>query len=139
MAKHYYVADVALECMANPISVGDDQFRLRMPYDGEMLGNAATPKLTGWINDAGTGAGTYTQIQVRNVTQGRDYFTTRPQFNVDDKDANGHALLASGAVLSTSPTFRASDILALDIDAVPGGANSNRLVLHITCGFWLEV
>ncbi len=139
MARHYYVADVCLECRESPIAVGDDKFRIRMPYDGEILGGRGAPRIAGWIKAAGTGASTYTEVQIRNVTQGRDYLTTKARFNVDDQDANGHAVLANGAVLSTQPTFRRDDVLALDVDAVPSGNDSAQAVLHITCGFWVEV
>lgn len=138
MAKLYYVQDLPFVVDSNPVVLGDAQCRRRVPYDGEILGNRTVPRIAGHIRDAGTGAGTATQIQIRNVTQGRDYFDTRPEFRVDDKDVNGHAVLASNAVLGTRPTFRQNDILALDVDGLPDGENSADFTVELTCGFWQE-
>ena len=138
MTKLYYVCDLALEDLSNPITVGDAKFRASMPFDGEILGNASGPRITGHIQNAGTGAGTSTDIQVRNVTTGRDYFSTLPAFEVDNKDANGRCIL-SGGVLRVEPTFRTADVLALDVDVIPGGANSAQAQVFLTVGMWREV
>ncbi len=138
MAKLYYVAPIEFEVLTNPISTGDGQFQTEMPFDGEWLGSPNGPAMTGFILDAGSGAGTATQFQIRNVTQGRDYFTTEPEFQVDDADASGRALLTQG-VLCTKPTFRQGDIVALDIDGIPGGADSGQLYVTMSAGFWRTV
>jgi hypothetical protein len=95
------------------------------------------PRVSGHIATVGTGAGTSTDIQIRNATTGRDYFETEPAFEVDDA-VSGKAVL-SGGTLKNNPTFRQGQTLALDIDAVPGGANSAEATIWLTCGFWREV
>ena len=83
MAKLYYVAPVEFEVLANPVGLGNGQFVAGpMPYDGELLGAPNGPAMTGFILDAGSGAGTATGFQLRNTVQARDYFTTRPEFQV---------------------------------------------------------
>lgn len=136
--KLYYVADLAFECSENPITVGDDKFRLTAPYDGEILGARTGPRIAGHIVNAGSGAGTSTDVQIRNVTRSRDYFDTLPAFEVDLADASGRATL-SGGTLRNNPTFKQNDVLALDVDVVPGGADSAELVVYLTCGFYREV
>lgn len=138
MAKFYYAADLQFECLENNITVGDAKLRLKVPYDGEILGARNGPRITGHIQDAGTGAGTYTEIQIRNVTTGRSYFSTTPKFQVDDKDVNNRCIL-SGGVLSSEPTFRQNDVLALDIEGIPGGSDSAYATVFVTAGFWREV
>lgn len=138
MAKLYYVAPLEFEVLANPIGLGDGQYQLSVPFDGELLGSPQGPAMSGFILDAGSGAGTATGFQIRNVTQGRDYFTTRPEFQVDDADGSGRALLTQG-VMGTKPTFRAGDVLALDVDEIPGGADSGQMYVTIAAGFWRTV
>jgi hypothetical protein len=138
MTKLYYVAPLIFEDLSSPITAGQNKFRLRAPYDGEILGSRAGPRITGHIQDAGSGAGSATEVQIRNVTTGREYLTTAAEFRVDDADANGRAVLAGG-VLGMSPTFRGGDILALDVEAVPTGADSVQAAIYVTCGFWREV
>lgn len=130
--KHYYVAEVKFECPENPITLGDGKFKAQMPYDFEIL------KARGCILNAGTGAGTYTAFQIRNETRTLDYYTTRPRFNVNDKDANGRAELTDG-VLGTRITGKQNDVLALDADTLPGGIDSALATVWVLCGFWREV
>jgi len=131
--KHYYVAPVEFECHENPVTLGDNKFLHTMEHDGEILG------IGGCILNAGTGAGTATQIQVRNATLTRDYYSTLPEFRVDDKLANNRAVLASNGVLATHTTFRQGDELVLDIDGLPGGADSHSAHVWLICGFWRTV
>ncbi len=138
MARLYYVADLYFECHENPITVGDRKFVVRVQHDGEILGTRNGPRIAGHINDAGSGAGTSTDVQIRNATTSRDYFSTLPAFEVDDADANGRAIL-SGGVLKIEPTFKEGDELALDIDAVPTGEDSANVQVWLTCGFWRDV
>ncbi len=138
MPKLYYVADLVWECTENPVTVSDGKCRVKAPFDGEFLGNRLGPRVTGHIQAAGSGAGTYTEIQIRNETSGRDYFSTGPKFEVDDEDAAGRALL-SGGVLGTYQSFKAGEVLALDVNDVPGGADSAEFFVAATCGFWREV
>ena len=137
-AKLYYVADLEFQCLQDPITIGDGKFFVTVPFDGEILGARNAPKAKGVILNAGTGAGTVTQVQIHNVTQGRDYFTTVPYFRVDAKDANGRAPL-EGGVLCLQPSFKSNDSLRLDIDGIPGGADSANGTIWVTCGFWREV
>ena len=138
MAKHYYVADLEFACEEIPIAIGNNKFQAQAPYDGEILGSAQAPKASGVILNAGTGAGTSTEVQVHNIDQGRDYFTVLPEYRVDDKDAQNRAPLVGG-VLGTRPSFRQGEWLRLDVDTIPGGGDSAQLVLKLTCGFWREV
>lgn len=137
MVKLSYIADLEFEDLSNPIAIGDGHFLLTVPYDGEILGDASGPVITGFILAVGSGADG-TSVQIRNVTQGRDYFTTEPQFRVADDDGSGRAPLYGG-VLCTKPTFRAGDVLALDVDGLPGNADSAQLYVWLTCEFWREV
>lgn len=136
--KLYYISDVIFECKENPITVGDDKFQAKVPYDGEILGARNGPRITGHILDAGSGAGTATEIQIRNVNKSRDYFDTLPKFNVDDADASRRATLTNGT-LRNNPKFNQNDYLALDVDDIPGGADSAQMIIALTCGFWREV
>lgn len=138
MAEIYYIQDVAFQCTENPITTGNGKHPREMPFRGEILGSRSGPRITGTIMNAGTGAGTSTDIQIRNITQGRDYFTTLNSFEVDDKDANNRAILTKG-VLGPNPSFQAGDQLTPDIDAIPGGSDSAEAFLYLTCGFWREV
>jgi len=138
MAKLYYIAPIEFECSDNPITVGDNKQQRECPHDGEILGSFQGPCLCGSIQDAGTGAGTYTEVQVHNIDQARDYFTSEPQYRVDDKDANGRAPLVGGQ-LCLHPSFRQGEWLRLDVDGIPGGLDSRQLTLTLICGFWREV
>ena len=138
MAKFYYIAPVEFSCPEDPITLGDSKFEAEMPWDGEILGAVTGPKIDGFILNAGTGAGSATQIQIRNVDTGRDYFTTMPEFRVDSKDAANRAPLEGGAI-GVHPMFKGGEFLALDIDGLPTNADSAEAYLWLTCGFWREV
>ena len=137
MAKLYYIAPVEFSCQESPVAVGTGKDFFQADFAGEILGGANDPCITGCITDAGTGADG-TDIQIRNVTQARNYFPTASQFRVADKDTNGRAVLHKGT-LSTQPSFRAGDVLALDVPALPGNSDSERLRVTLLCGFWREV
>ena len=134
MAKLYYIAPVEFEATGWLTADIFDKFLARMPFDGEILGNRSQPCTTGCIMDAG--AGITTQIQIRNLTQNRDYFTTEPEFRVADADVNGRAPL-SGGQLGSNPTAKAGDWLALRTPAVSAGAL--MAFITILMGFWREV
>lgn len=125
-------------CTESPITVGDDKFQAKMPYDGEILGARNGPRIAGHILDAGSEAGTATEIQIRNVTKGRNYFDALPKFSVNDADASGRATL-NGGTLRNNPTFRQGDYLALDVNVIPGSADSAQMVVWLTVGMWREV
>lgn len=138
MAKFYYVADIPFELLDDPIVLGDRQDSKKVPWDCEILGASTGPKIDGVIHNAGTGAGTATQIQFRNETTGRDYLTTVAEYRVDSKDVNNRAPL-EGPILCTRPTAKAGERIALDVVGIPGGADSAKLYATLTCGFWREV
>src|SRR3990172_9886233 len=121
-AKLFYITELAFQLLQDPITVADGKFFCDAPFDLEILGARGGHKVSGIILNAGTGAGTYTEIQLRNATQGnRDYFTTMPKFNVDSADANGRAPLEGGG-LCLQPTAKANDRIWLDVDDIPGGS-----------------
>ena len=136
--KLHYISEMFFQCRQNPITVGDGKFFWDAPFDGEILGARGNHKAAGIILDAGTGAGTYTSFQLRNATQGRDYFTTQPQFRVDSADANGRAPL-EGGVLCLQPSFKAGDRIWIDADAIPGGSDSGDAFIFVPVGVYREV
>lgn len=138
MAKVYYVTELEFLCLQDHITVGDAKTYRRMPYDGEFLGNVLGPRVTGCIQDAGTGTG-QTTIQLRNSTRSKDYFTTRPGFKIADVDANNRALLSSDGVFAEDLKFKANDIIELDIDAIPSNSNSAICSIYAAVGLWREV
>lgn len=138
MPKHYFIAPIDLYDDNSPITLGDAKMTKEQPYDGEILGSVNGPLASGDIQNAGTGAGTATQVQVRNVETSRDYFTTMLEYRVDDKDGNNRAALHNG-VLGTRPTFKAGQHLALDVNGLPGGSDSAQMALRLICGYWQEV
>lgn len=137
-AKLAYVQDILFDLNFDPITVGDGKTFAVMQYEGRILGSRNGPRASGCIQTAGTGAGTQTTIQIRNTTTSRDYFDTRPAFRVDDADGNGRATLYQGT-LKIEPTFAQGDVLALDVDAVPGGADSAYGSVYVTCEFLRSV
>lgn len=137
-AKLAYIQDVPFDLDQDPITVGNGKFLATMQYEGRILGSRNGPRISGCIQNAGTGAGTETTLQLRNATTGRDYFDTQPAFRVDDKDVNNRASLYAGT-LRIEPTFAQWDVLALDVDAVPGGANSALGTIFLTCEFLRSV
>ncbi len=138
MPKLPYITDLEFVLNEDPITIGDGKFTIHnMPWDGRILSNRNGPLIRGWIQTAGTGAGTATQIQIRNATKGRDYFATEPEFAVDDADANGHASLSSG-ILGTFQGFNAGDDLVLDCDGVPTGGDSAKGIVWLTVEMYRE-
>jgi len=127
-----YLAEIKFECREDPIALGDGKCLWPAPYDFEILG------IVGCILNAGTGAGSSTEFQIRNQTRSFDYYTTRPRFRVDDKDANNRAVLHNG-ILGTRTTGKQGDVLALDCDVLPGGSDSHEATLWLLCEFWREV
>lgn len=129
---NHYIAEIKFECSENPIVLGDGKCLWAAPCDFQII------SVKGCILNAGTGAGTATQFQIRNQTKNLDYFSTRPEFRVDDKDANNRAELYNG-VLNTRITGKKDDVLALDCDGLPGGSDSTFATLWLLCEFWREV
>jgi len=137
-AKLRYVSALNFQCKQDPITVADGKFFCDAPFDGEIMGARGGHKVRGIILEAGTGAGTYTEVQLRNATQSRDYFTTKPKFNVNSADANGRAPL-EGGVLCLQPSFKAGDRIWLDVDDIPGGSDSAIAFVRAEVEMWREV
>lgn len=138
MAKLYFVAPLEFEASENPITLGDNKFQAELPFDAEILGSAQSPAIEGCIQQAGAGAGTATQFQLRVVETNRNLLSTPVEFNVDDADGNGRAPLSSGQ-LTTRPRAQAGQHVAMDCDGLPGGANSSQAVVTVWCAFRYEV
>jgi len=120
------------ECLRFKISgvvaVGDGQFPDWAPYDGQLL------TYTGYLETLGGGAGTFTRIQLRNVTKtpDQDLFAVRPAFQVDI----GTGELEGGEFIA-SPTVRAGDEVRLDVDNV--STNPADMTVTVRCRFFREV
>lgn len=137
-AKLAYIQDLEFHLDEDPISVGNGKFLLAAPYEGRILGSRNGPRISGCIQNAGSGAGTSTHLQVRNVTTGRTYFDTQPEFRVDDADGNGRASLYPGT-LKLEPVFSQGDVIALDVDGLPTGADSALGAVFLSCEFLRSV
>ena len=107
IVKHYYVTLLYFHIIGT-VTVADNKWKIPdLPDDGEILGYG------GFINTLGSGAGTSTDIQIRNEETSRDYFDTKPTFEVDSATKK-----LEGGDLIDSPTFKAGQTLVLDVDAV---------------------
>ncbi len=108
------------------ITTGDNKAKQEMPFRGEFVAHS------GFIGTLGAGAGTVTRIQVRNVTQGKDYFTTRPYFSVDSATN-----LLEGGIFATDMTFNQGDVIAADVDDI--STNPGYIYLQMLARFIREV
>jgi len=110
------------------VAVGDGQFRDVPPDDGEVI------TYGGFLETLGGGAGTSTDVQIRNAskTPDEDLFSVLPVFEVDT--ATGEL---EGGELIASPKFNAGDIFWLDADAI-STAPANMHV-WLVCRFFREV
>ncbi len=108
------------------LTTGDDQWVSQMPWDFEIL------EFGGFIQTLGSGAGTSTDIQLKNQTTNVDYFEVKPTIEVDS--ATG---LVQGGQLISTPTGRKNEALALDIDAI--STNPANLDFWVDCRFFVEV
>lgn len=110
------------------VSTGDNKWKTVAPYDGEIL------EFGGYIRTLGSGAGTSTDVQIRNATTtpDRDYFSTKPTFEVDSTTN-----LLEGGELITTPLFHERDTLCLDIDAI--STNPADVEVWVFCSFFKEV
>ena len=103
---------ITLDVPTNPLTTGDSKARWKAPAGGRIL------KVGGSITTLGTGTG-QTRVQIHNATGPVDMLSTRGDFIV----ASATRLLEN-QVLIASPTFNKNDVLHLDIDSVPSGADS---------------
>ncbi len=125
--QQYYISEVPFRLVGS-ITVADNKWKREMEFRGEILG------YRGYIKTLGTGAGTSTDIQIRNqnTTPDKDYFSTKPTFEVDSASN-----LLEGGELIASPIFQAGDVLCLDVDAITTGPADAEVVL--LCGFFREL
>lgn len=123
-----HVTEVLLR-RSGVLTVANDRYKKKMPYDFEIIG------FSGYIQTLGTGAGTSTDIQVRNetLTPDLDYFSTKPTFEVDTASNQ-----LEGGELIDSPIGYAGDVLCLDVDAIPGGADSADVDVWLMVRFFIQ-
>jgi len=107
---------------------GNNLFQVKAPFRGEVL------EYTGFLGTLGIGAGESTDIQVRNVDKNKNYFATRPTFEVDAATRR-----LEGGELIASPTFEQGEWLRLDAPVVPSGGNPSDLTVRLLCQFIREV
>ncbi len=101
------------------IAAGDGKCKWKTPAGGRILA------VNGWIETLGTGAG-QTRVQISNGAT--DYLSTPGDFVVASATN-----FMENQVLVASPTFNRGETIEVDVDAIPGGADSANL--HI----WLYV
>jgi hypothetical protein len=101
------------------ITTGDGKFYYEAPAAGKIA------KVDGFIQSLGSGAG-QTRIQIHDATSGIDMLGTRGDFVV----ASGTKRLEN-QVLISDPSFIKGDILRLDVDAIPAGANSAWACIYL--------
>lgn len=95
-----------------PLTAGDGKMRIHMPAGGTFV---LTNGLGGYSPGLSGGAGEELEIQLRNSTQGRDYFTTTGKFKIDS--ATGR--LEDQSFGTANRSFVKDDIIEVDFDAVP--------------------
>ena len=91
------------------ITTGDGKWSWRAPYAGEFTA------VGGYIKTLGTGAGTSTDIQIRNETDSnKDLLSTIGAFEVN----SATNLLEAQVINVTNASFAANDVIDLDVDAI---------------------
>ena len=104
------------------ITTGDGKWKWKPPYAGELL------DVTGYIKTLGSGAGTSTDVQIRNATKAVDMLSTVGAFEVN----SATNLLEGHVVSSANYAFSANDVINLDVDATstsPADAVIDLLVI----------
>lgn len=86
---------------------GDGKWSKKMAYAGEFV------SVGGGIKTLGTGAGSSTDIQLRNETQAKDVLSTVGAFEVD----SATNLLEAAVVNQATCSFAKDDVVDLDVDA----------------------
>lgn len=94
------------------LTIGDGKAGLYMPAGGTFL---LTNGINGYSPGLSGGAGEELEIQLRNSTQGRDYFTTTGKFKID----SGTGRLEDQSFGTADRSFVKDDLVELDFDAVP--------------------
>jgi len=91
------------------ITVANGKWSWRAPYAGEVI------SVGGYITTLGSGAGTSTDIQLRNETDAnKDILSTVGAFEVN----SATNLLEGQVVSAANATFAKNDVIDLDVDAV---------------------
>ena len=93
------------------ITTGDGKWPKRMDYPCEFV------SVGGGIKTLGSGAGTSTDVQLRNATQAKDILSTVGAFEVD----SGTRLLEAAVVNANNARCAAGDIVQLDVDTTSTG------------------
>lgn len=108
--------------ISDTIATGDGKATWVAPYAGEFL------DIQGHIETLGTGAGTSTDVQIRNQTQTKDVLSTVGAFEV-----NSATNLLEGQVINDSnAAFASGDVIDLDVDARASGNDAADLVIYAT-------
>lgn len=106
-------------------STGTGKFRVTMPSAGRFLQEG----ISGYWFDLIGGAGNEIHVQLRNATQGVDYFSTQGAFKV-----NSATKKMEDAVLISNASFVRGDIIDLDVTQITSGgpaASSAILVVQM--------
>lgn len=114
------------------LTAANDKWPVEMPEDFEIIQDS----FGGSQGTLGSGAGTHTQIQLRNATKtpDLDYFSTRPTIEVDSNTRR-----VEGGELISDARGSKGDIVWLDLDAVPGGGSPANLEFWVLCRFTRKV
>lgn len=110
------------------ITVGDDKWPKEMPYAGEVV------SVGGTIDNLGTGAGSSTDVQLRNKTQAKDILSTLGAFEVD----SATRLLEGAAVNQANCSFAKGDVLTPDVDAIPTNSDSEEAVIDVVVNYFMD-
>jgi len=102
---------------------GTGKPRWKAPYAGNVEG------LEGWIKTLGSGAGTSTDIQLRNSTANpdRDILSTKGTFEVN----SATNLLEGQVVDAANAAFAAGDVIEVDVDAISTGPADATLYMAV--------
>ena len=103
------------------ITTGDGKLSWKAPYAGELIA------VGGDITTLGSGAGTSTDVQVRNSTQAKDMLSTVGAFEVN----SATNLLEAAVVNQANCAFAKNDVLMMDVDAISTGPANARIRLFV--------
>ena len=108
------------------ITVADNKWPWEAPYAGRVI------QLKGTIKTLGSGAGTSTDFQLRNVTQAKDILSTVGAFEVNSATNR----LEGQVVNFTNCSFVAADVITPDCDAI--STNPADVVLYMTVVLYID-
>ena len=110
------------------ITVADGKWPKRMPYAGEVV------SVGGAIKTLGTGAGSSTDIQLRNETQAKDILSTVGAFEVDAATN----ILQAAVVNQANCSFAKNDVVDLDVDIICTNADSADAVIDVVVMYFMD-